>query len=77
MLHVRLPGEGRHLVNDRVRLGTGNRLADGRSIESIESERLRASPAKGIDIRRFSCCGSHLMTVLDEGREQTAADGAG
>ncbi len=60
------PRQRRHLMDDNLRLGSGDRLADGRGVQAIDHRRLRAERAQLPGLGRVPGRRGHLVPLPGE-----------
>jgi hypothetical protein len=69
-------GESGHLVDEDVRLGCRNHLADRHRVESVHDPPLGAQPLQKLQLGGVRGRCAHLMAPRDECGHQTATDDA-
>jgi hypothetical protein len=69
-------GEGRHLVDDRIRFRSGHRLADCNGIQAVHDDWFRAHRPDGINGRLARRRSGHVVATSDQHRHESFSNGA-
>jgi hypothetical protein len=77
VLEVGRAGERRHLVDDGIRLGPGDRLSDAGGVEAVDDDRLGAERAQQLDLVLRPRRGDDAVAAVHQLGHEPAADRSG